>query len=101
MLAIDEQHVYPDRYAGPEKLGRNFGQALKVVDVHLVGLDKGRIHLFHNNSELDTHGGYGNVKRASKVHGENVLSVLVDFLSRVVNDLRGIELPLQDSSGAT
>jgi creatinine amidohydrolase len=94
MLAIDEEHVYPEKYAGPEKLERNLGNDLKIVDVHLVGLDKGRINLLHNNNELETHGGYGHVSRASKAHGENVISVLVDFLSRVVNDLLKIELPL-------
>jgi len=94
MLAIDEKHVYPDRYAGPQRLERKLGSELKIVDVHLVGLDKGRINLFHNNAELETHGGYGNVSNASREKGENVLSVLVDFLSRLVNDMQNIQLPL-------
>lgn len=95
MLAIDEKHVYPERFAGPEKLERLIGKELKIADIHLVGLDRGRIHLLHNNIEMEKHGGYGNVNRASKEQGEKVLSVLVDFLSRVVNELRMIKLPLQ------
>jgi creatinine amidohydrolase len=97
MLAIDEKHVYPERFAGPEKLERNIGKELKIADVHLVGLDKGRIHLFHANDELEIHGGYGHVSSASKEQGENVLSNLVDFLSRVVDELREIELPLSQA----
>jgi len=97
MLAIDEKHVYPERYTGPEQLEKNLGKELKIVDVHLVGLDKGRINLFHNNDELEIHGGYGNVNNASKEQGENVLSVLVDFLSRVVNELHKIKLPLKNN----
>ena len=95
MLAIDEKHVYPERFAGPQQLERNLANELNIVDVHLVGLDEGRINLFHSNTELETHGGYGNVNNASKEQGENVLSVLVDFLSRVVNELHNIKLPLE------
>jgi len=95
MLAIDEKHVYPERYEGPEKLERIIGKKLRIMDVHLVGLENGRINLFHNNQELELHGGYGNVSNASKESGENVLSVLVDFLSQLVNELHKIEMPLQ------
>ena len=95
MLAIDEKNVYPEKYAGPEQLERNLGNKLKIADVHLVGLGKGRINLFHNNSELEIHGGYGNVNKASKEQGENVLSVLVDYLSRVVIELHNIKLPFE------
>ena len=95
MLAIDEKHVYPEKFAGPEKLERLIGKELKIADIHLAGIDKGRFHLLHNNTVMEIHGGYGNVNSASKEKGEKVLSVLVDFLSRVVNELREIKLPFE------
>ena len=95
MLSIDGKHVYPERFVGPEKLERQIGEELKIEDIHLVGIDKGRIQLLHNNKEMETHGGYGNVNSASKEKGDKVLTVLVDFLSRLVNELQKIKLPLE------
>ena len=94
MLAIDEKHVYQEKASGPEKIAKTFAGVLESVGVHLIGLDEGRISLCHNIHELEIDGGYGQVKGASKVQGEKVLTILADFLSRVIEELHKIILPL-------
>jgi len=94
MLAIDEAHVYPDQAVGVEAISGKFAGNLESVGVHLVGLDKGRIHLCHESEQLKAQGCYGQVQSASKAEGENILEVLADFLSRMVVELEKIELPL-------
>ena len=94
MLAIDEKYVYPRRASGPEIIKKNFAGGIESAGVHLIGLDAGKINLCHEMDELEAHGGYGQVRGASKEKGEKVLTVLADFLSRVVSELRAIELPL-------
>ncbi len=94
MLAIDEKHVYPERASGPNDIAKTFAGELESAGVHLIGLDEGRINLCHDIHELTIDGGYGHVKGASKEQGERALAVLGDFLSRIVDELQKIELPL-------
>jgi creatinine amidohydrolase len=94
ILAIDEKHVRSKRTSGPERIGKSFAGQLESVGVHLIGLDEGRINLCHNIHELEIEGRYGDVNGASREQGKKVLSVLADFLGRVVDELRKIELPL-------
>lgn len=92
MLAIDEALVHSTGAAGPETIQKKFSGRLESTGVHLVGLEKGHIHLCHANDDLKTHGGYGRIRGASKEQGEDVLNVLTDFLCRVVIDLKSIEI---------
>lgn len=94
MLAIDEKHVYPDRVSQSEKITKTFAGGLKSVGVHLIGLGEGRINLCHDIHELTDGGGYGQVEGASKESGEMILNTLADYLSRVIEELKKIKLPL-------
>lgn len=93
MLAVNAQQVNLAKAAIPERISKAFSGSLKSTGVHIVGLDEANIHLCHGIDELDTYGGYGQIKGASKEDGEKILTVLSDFLSRVVDELRRIELP--------
>jgi creatinine amidohydrolase/Fe(II)-dependent formamide hydrolase-like protein len=90
MMAIDQSLVHAEKATGPEVMQHPFSEALQSTGVHLVGLDRGQIHLCHANDDLKTHGGYGRVKGSSKEQGEEILHVLTDFLSGVVNELKTI-----------
>ncbi len=90
MLAINEKLVYPEKASGPETLTQPFAGSLKSAGVHLIGQGGGSIHFCHALGELETHGGYGRVRGASRDRGEAVLSVLADFLSGLVKDLIGL-----------
>lgn len=92
MLAIDQALVRSTETAGPEVIQKKFSGQLESTGVHIVGLEKGYIHLCHINDDLETHGGYGRVRGASKEQGEEVLNVLTDFLCRVVIDLKSTEI---------
>jgi len=94
MLAINAKQVHTEKAHISEKISKKFSGNLKSTGVHLVGLERASIHLCHSIDELDTYGGYGQINGASKEDGEKILTVLSDFLCRVVDELRRIELPL-------
>jgi creatinine amidohydrolase len=95
MLALDEKHVHLEKASGPERIAKPFAGQLQSVGVHVIGLDEGRINLCHNIRDLETDGGYGQVGGASREQGEKALSILADYLSRIVNELQKIRLPLE------
>ena len=94
MLAIDDRHVYPERASGQGRIAKSFSGTLQSVGVHLIGLDEGTMNLCHEVDELEIHGGYGQVQGASREQGEKIITTVADFLSRIVDELRRIELPL-------
>jgi creatinine amidohydrolase len=94
MLAIDDRHVYPERASGQGEITKSFSGKLESVGVHLIGLDEGKMNLCHEVDELEIHGGYGQVQGASREQGEKIITTVADFLGRIVDELRRIELPL-------
>jgi len=94
MLAIDDRHVHLTRASEPGKIAKPFAGKLESIGVHLIGLDEGNMNLCHEIDGLETHGGYGQVGGASREQGETVLTILADYIGRVVDELLKIELPL-------
>jgi creatinine amidohydrolase len=94
MLAIDDRHVHLDRASDLGKIAKPFAGKLESIGVHLIGLDEGKMNLCHEVGELEIHGGYGQVQGASREQGEKMITILADFLSRIVDELFKIELPL-------
>jgi creatinine amidohydrolase len=94
MLAIDESKVHPEKAPEVGDIRINFDGQLESTGVHLMGLEEGSIQVCHDIDELRFQGGYGLIKGASKNEGEIILNGLADFLSRMVTELKKVELPL-------
>lgn len=97
MLAIDEELVHLDRASQPKKIHKRFFGELESVDVHVVALreGKGKVILCHNTEELTSAAGYGVIEGTSREYGEKVLEGSVNYISRVVDELKAIELPMK------
>ena len=93
MLAIDDKSVSLQKASGPEKISASLSGKLTSAGVHLIGLDGGKLNLCHEVEDLEIHGGYGQVKGATREDGEKILKTLSDFIADVVDELRGVELP--------
>ena len=95
MLALDEKHVHLEELSQPKSLHKNLSGGLDTVDVHMVALhgEKAKVVLCHNTDELNAGSGYGNVEGASREYGEKVLQSSVDYISRLVEELKAMKLP--------